>query len=136
MSGPRRDWTHALRDTPPAPDLTRRIMGRLGYMAVSPEIARRRRWRLWQQRLFLCAGGLAVIALGFVVHQNGTHARRPAANSIPQALERDVDRQRKQFERTFQTICSLVPVIEPVDVDEAEDTVEELEWSAGPVRWL
>ena len=68
-----------------APDLTRSIMGRLGYMKVSPAVARRRRIRQWGTRAGLALSAMIAIAIGLQVYENGPTIRKPVGPTIPSA---------------------------------------------------
>jgi hypothetical protein len=118
----------------PSPDLTRKIMGRLGYMKATPHVARRRRIRRWVNRLALCAAALIVVVGGARVHESGPYARRPAAPTIPKAIGNDVSLHQQRIKGTIRMIRTLAPTA-PSRPDDALD--EEVDRSAiGPFRWL
>ena len=62
----------------PAPDLSRSIMGRLGYMRVSPAVARRRAMTRWANR---ASNRAATLAAG-VTEGGGAPVGRPASTGI------------------------------------------------------
>lgn len=92
-----------------APDLTRSIMGRLGYMRVSRRAAMRHRIRCWMSRL----GTISVVALalgiGFHFYATGQQVRRPQGLTIPDAVSNDVERGSNQIQNAIQTIRNLGP---------------------------
>lgn len=91
----------------PAPDFTRTIMGRLGYMRVSPAVARRRRIMQWANR----AGMLMVVAIafgfGWRMFESSPQIRRPVEITIPQAVSHDVQRQQQRLGSMIETIRSI-----------------------------
>ena len=109
-------WLHdALRDLSqardgagePAPDLSRSIMGRLGYMRVSPAIARRRTMVRWANRAGLvCVLGVAAV-IGWRVFESSPQVRRPADTTVPQAISHDVQTQQERLGTMIQTIREI-----------------------------
>jgi len=120
-----------------SPDLTRTIMGRLGYMKAAPQVVRRRRIRRWVSRLALCALALIVVAGGAQVHESGPYARRPAGPTIPAAIGNDVNLHQQRIKGTIQMIRNLAPMA-PTAPGRPDDVLdEEVDRSAiGPFRWL
>ena len=114
-----------------APDLTRSIMGRLGYMRASRAAARRGRLRRWAARTTTCLFGVAVLAVGARVHNESASARRPDGPTVPSAIGTGMT----GFIRTLETIRQIAPTVPaaieseppaaPVDVD--------LEGATGPI---
>ena len=118
----------------PSPDLTRTIMGRLGYMKAAPHVVRRRRIRRWINRLSLCALALIVVAGGAQVHESGPYARRPQGPTIPAAIGNDLNLHQQRIKGTIRMIRTLAPAA-PSRSDDVLD--EEVDRSAiGPFRWL
>ena len=134
-----RDAGDARPDAHDAPDLTRAIMGRLGYMKASPRVVRRRRRRRRCGRVLLSLALLAVIALGLEVRTAGPVGGQPAGPTVPAAIGRDVALHQDRLQRTIQTIRNLVPPAprEP-EIDGPEPAIDEdVDRSAlGPFRWL
>ena len=98
----------------PTPDFTRTIMGRLGYMRVSPTVARRHRIVQWANR----AGMLMVVAmafgLGWRVFESSPQVRRPVETTIPQAVSHDVQIQQQRVGSMIETIRSIsLPRLNP-----------------------
>lgn len=119
MSSPHRQddqWLHdALRDLSqardgaggPAPDLSRSIMGRLGYMRVSPAVARKRALMRWGNRAGLvCVLGVAGI-IGWRVFESSPQVRRPTDTTVPQAISHDVQNQQERLGTMIQTIREI-----------------------------
>ena len=103
-----RDLSHA-RDGAgePTPDLSRSIMGRLGYMRVSPVIARRRAFMRWANRAGLvCVLGVAGV-IGWRVFESSPQVRRPADTTVPQAISHDVQNQQERLGTMIQTIREI-----------------------------
>ncbi len=147
--GPRGDdmadasFEHAVYDElsrrSPSPDLTSSVMGRLGYMKVSREVARRRMTRRWSGRLAMCALAACAVAVGLHVHELGPDARRPVGPTIPAAIGNDVDYHQQRIKGTIRTIRNLVPeppsgVFPRRDLEKIDDDVDQS--AVGPVRWL
>jgi hypothetical protein len=140
---PFRDALDALRDDRAAtPDLTRSIMGRLGYMQGSAQVAerRRRRRRLVRGAVVTCA--LCVITGGLLVHQFGPNARRADETSVgtvlPAALERNVDDMGSALERLRDVFAPprprAVPASITIPADEIPDDVDQT--AIATLRWL
>ena len=91
----------------PAPDLSRSIMGRLGYMRVSPAVARRRARMRWANRAGLvCVLGVAAV-IGWRVFESSPQVRRPADTTVPQAISHDVQNQQERLGTMIQTIREI-----------------------------
>jgi hypothetical protein len=99
----------ALAERAPAPDLTRSIMGRLGYMQASPAAGRRRRRARHLRRGAAALVVLGLVAGGAALHHFGPSARRPAELTLPAALGQDVHLHQERFSRTIETIRSFAP---------------------------
>lgn len=129
-----------------APDMTRSVMGRLGYMKVSDKVARRHRISRWCSRAGLTLAALVAIGIGWQVHDASSRARRPLEGNIPAALGNDLQKHRVRFEDVIQTIRRAAPkgpIQMPVDMspDEDEDKgspvnddVQRL--AVLPMRWV
>jgi len=120
-----------------SPDLTRPIMGRLGYMRAAPRVVRRRRIRRWVNRLTLAAVALLVVVVAGRVHESSPRARRAAGLTIPAAVGSDVNRHQQRIKGTIQLIREIAPPA-PTDTPSSEDTLDEdVDRSAvGPFRWM
>lgn len=90
-----------------APDLTRSIMGRLGYMRVSPEVARKRFLMKWGNRAGMIAVGCVALALGWRVFESSPQVRRPNETTLPQAISHDVQQQQERIGSMLQTIRQI-----------------------------
>jgi len=122
-----------------APDLTQRIMGRLGYMKASPRVVRRRITRRWCARALLCAAIVAFAGIGLRLQEYEVRVQRRGGPTIPAALGRDVDIHHRRVQRSIQTIRNLVPRLPESSVsdDPSPDIDEDIDRSAiGPFRWL
>ena len=136
-----------------APDLTRPIMGRLGYMRVSDTRARRLRIRRWASRAGLTCASAIAIAIGWKMYLDGPDIRRPSGPTIPSAIGHDVLHQQHKIGAILQTIRNLAPRTEPSDsqvqpmndpdaapaqdAPEAPGVDEDVNQSSiAPVRWV
>jgi hypothetical protein len=135
----------ALGGADPAPDLTRSIMGRLGYMRVSGRIARRRRIRAAIGRTTTVVAAFGLIALGLRLHESSPGARRPVGLTIPAAIGHDVGLTQERFSRAIRGMRDLLrarpAALEPAAPDPVpehdEEVDEDVNRSAiGPMRWL
>ena len=129
----------------PAPDLTRPIMGRLGYMKVSEKRSRQLRLRRWASRAGLTCAAAVAIAMGWKMYLDGPEIRRPSGPTIPSAIGHDVIRQQRNIGAVLQTIRNLSPRVEPSDdqsqparePDEAPPPNDDVNQSTiAPVRWV
>ncbi len=114
-----------------APDLTRSIMGQLGYMRASRRAVRRARLRRWAARATTCLFGLAVLAVGLRAHDQSANARRPVGPTVPSALGTQVGEQQRSIIRTLETIREIAPAV-PSPERPAESTTE-LDLATGPI---
>jgi hypothetical protein len=128
-----------------APDLSRSIMGQLGYMRVGARVARRRRMAGWANRAALCLVAAVAFGFGWRVFTASPQVRRPAETTLPQAVGRDVRMQQQRIGGVIQTIRSISspkvgkpstsgerpaeskPRVLPEDVNRS---------AAAPVRWV
>ena len=101
MNGERRPESTQTED---APDFTRRVMGRLGYMRIDPQVARRRRIKRWASRCGIFAAASVAFAVGFQFYQSGADIRRPNEATLPGALMNDLERQQNQFKTIFDSL--------------------------------
>jgi len=126
----------SLRDDRKSPDLTRRIMGRLGYMRAAPDAAKRERRRRvirrasWMTALLIVAAACVQIQM----HRSALHGERPVP--LSEAVSHDLAAQRVQVHRLFDSLRRVAPG--PAAREIAEDAISpELNASArGPARWL
>jgi hypothetical protein len=110
------------------PDLTRTIMGRLGYMRVAPAVARRRRIRRWAARGSVLAMTLLMVLAGIAVFNQSDAVRRPHEVTLPAALSHDVEQQQQRFGTLIRVLQDSTPKHErthlslpvPVSADERE----------------
>jgi hypothetical protein len=140
-----------LSDAPRVPDLSRSIMGRLGYMQVTAETARRRRLSTWANRAaVLVVAGLA-FAIGWRVFEASPHVRRPAGATVPEAIHRDMQMQQQHMRGAIRGIRTIStprldpgsaeraierdnPPVHPIRPQELQDDVNRS--SIAPVRWV
>ena len=125
-----------------APDLTRSIMGRLGYMRVPRRVALRRRLRRWSARAVTSVVALLALGVGVRVHQASDAIRRPQVPSIPSALGVEMQHQQERWGGMIRTIRELStprPVEErmhetqPSGLPAIQDDVN---LTALPIRWV
>lgn len=143
MTGGREQFDRPMQG---APDLTRKIMGRLGYMRVVDEVARARRRTKWLRRCAMCAAiGMALYA-GFRVYETSDAVRRPAEVTVPSAFIHDVGEQQQRLQNMFDVFrergrqWELAPHL-PVE-DAGGD--QDIEWNIdgvnesidSPLRWV
>jgi hypothetical protein len=129
-----------------SPDVTRAVMGRLGYMKVSAKVSRRHRLNRWGSRAGLTLAALMALGIGWRVHDAGSRARRPLEGNIPAALGNDLQKHRVRFEDVIQTIRRAAPSgplqmpadLAPDDEDDQGLPVnDDLQQLAGlPMRWV
>ena len=86
----------ALRRPGSAPDLTRAIMGRLGYMRAAPRVVRRERLRRNLGRGLFSLALIALLGVAVHLHEQSPLARRPAEVTLPAAIRNDLDRHPQQ----------------------------------------
>jgi hypothetical protein len=119
-------------------DLTRSIMGRLGYMRASPRVLRRDHLRRWTSRL----GTLAAAAVALIVavhgHNSSTNARRTIGPTIPAAVTNELREQRERLESVFQLLRHLPRTeAESSAVEDAADRPAVDAPAAAPVgEWM
>jgi len=139
-----------LKDVPAAPDMTRRIMGRLGYMRASERaIARARQRRLLNR----AAVALVVLLCGWIglkFYEFGSWTRKPDAVTLPTAIGVDLARHEQRLDSAMQTIhrltahCERLPIPPEMEADSRRtagdaDAMPDLSMPAGGVgapMWL
>lgn len=117
----------------PGPDLTRAIMGRLGFMKVTDRVTRRRRLRRSVGRTMITAVMFSLVIAGFFVHQNGRSARGPSGLTVPSAIRRDVDRHQRRLDWTIRTIRSIAPRLDQLRLEPDPYQLEREQATAGPI---
>jgi hypothetical protein len=125
-------WLDEIERGGEAPDLTREIMGRLGYMKTPDAAARRRRRGRRVARTVIIAGGVAMLAMGAVIHHAGPRARQPVEQTIPAALSQDVQQKQERWQRSLETIIRPGPWTS----EENPDAPAPEQIAMGPFRWL
>ncbi|MDY7110645.1 MAG: hypothetical protein SYC29_18590 [Planctomycetota bacterium] len=129
-------WRELSRPTP-SPDLTRSIMGRLGYMKAAPGAVRRRRIRRWTNRLTLCLAALVAIGLAMRLHEASPNARQADGLTIPGAIETDLSRHEQNIRGTIQLIRELAPPPSTTPSPSPDALDEDVDSSGvGPFRWM
>lgn len=132
-----RDLLKTLGSSDECPDLTRRIMGRLGYMQAAEVVVQRRRRQRWFARAGIVLAGCLALAVGWQVHQQSDVVRQPAELTLPAALQQDMEERGKQFHRTLESLrdfhdrgrCAPTPT-------ESERHRGTYSVAMGPMRWL
>ena len=94
----------------PGPDLTGRVMRRLGYAAAQGALARSRRRRRRIARVLAGAAVLTFCGLGVWLHYR---AAAPAHPTIPSAIRHDLEQHRRTIGRAIRTIRELPPEFPP-----------------------
>lgn len=130
-----------------SPDMTRAVMGRLGYMQVSTKVSRRHRLHRWVSRAGLTLAALLAVGVGLQMHNESSRARRPLDGNVPAALGNDLQQHRLRFDDVIQTIRRVTPTgplqmpadLTPDEVDEdqgfpVDDDVQRL--VSLPMRWV
>lgn len=125
----------ALRETTnSAPDVTRSVMGRLGYMRAAPAVVRRAGRRRCCARAGMTLAAALAIAIGVTVHQRSETVRRPSDVTLPGALQRDVEQRDTQFRRAIDFLRAIPARSgEGIEQRRPHDTVHV---AMGPMRWL
>jgi hypothetical protein len=137
----------ALRQLPPTPDLARSIMGRLGYMHLAPNAARRQSIRQWAHRGVLLLAVAATMTAGVWIQQAGSAARASVSPTLPDAVRHDLRSNVRQINSALDTIRGrLTPLTPPAQPDvttepssssETPEEQESIERSAlGPGCWV
>lgn len=130
-----------------APDLTRSIMGRLGFMQASPQVVRRYRIRRRISRALFTLAMASIILAAFHLHQNSPQARRPEGPTLPAAIGSGINHHQNGLSGVIRAIRNLTPPIEEqpdsVDLPQAvpnsgpTELNEDIDRSAiAPVRWV
>ncbi len=76
----------------PAPDVTGRVLARLGLARPRSPEARRRRISRGARRVFLCGAAVSAVAGALLLHRAAAATRAPAA-TVAAAVERQIGRQ-------------------------------------------
>lgn len=134
-SAPEDQLLHSLRETVDSPDLTRRIMGRVGFMRSTPGVSfRRYRGRLLRRGGW-CIAFFLIVAAAIQIHVQRIGLPAEGAMPLPQAVGHDISRQRDCIFRALETIRRAAP--ESSTLRQLETISPEVDSSAvGPVRWL
>src|SRR5262245_7378743 len=127
-----------------SPDVTRAVMGRLGYMTVPARVARRQRLRRWGSRAGLTLATMLALGAGIRRYNESSRARQPLESNIPSALGNDLERHRQRFNDVIQTIRRVTPTpsatpsaVPEADDDEGSPVEDDVQRLAGlPMRWV
>jgi len=87
-----------------APDLTRSIMGRLGYMRVPAHVARRRRRMRVLRRTALVAAMAAALGVSYRLYEQSTAVRRPAELTVPGAIIHDAQQSQMRINTVLERL--------------------------------
>lgn len=101
--------SEALRSDSAAPDLTRSIMGRLGYMRVAPMVVRRQRRRRWAARSAFGVMLLGAIGAGILLHNASPDARGPVEMTVPAAISHDVETHQERIDALMNMLRDMTP---------------------------
>ncbi len=85
------------------PDLTRSIMGRLGYMKAHPNVVRRTRILRHVKRGLLGVVALVALGVGIFIHNHGPDARRQIGPSLSEAVYHDISRQQQRIGNVLES---------------------------------
>lgn len=96
-----------------APDLTRKVMGRLGYMAVKPDVAQRHRRQRHFARSGIVIAGFLAVGIGIVMHNSSPDARRPLEMTLPAAVGQDLESSQQRMGEMFRSLRLLTPSLDP-----------------------
>ena len=91
------------------PDLTRSIMGKLGYMKASPNVVRRARIRRHVKRGLLGVAAMIALGVGIFIHNHSPDARRQVGPSLTEAVNHDITLHQQRISNAFQTIRNFTP---------------------------
>lgn len=86
------------------PDLTDRIMTRLGYRRLDAAAARRRAVRRWMGRLVMACVLVAGAAFAWQTHQSSDRARRPSGPTLEQAVESSAKEREETLRAWVRTV--------------------------------
>ena len=125
------------------PDVTRRVMGRLGYMRVVDSVLRKRRRQLWLWRGGCTLAMVMAAGVGWRVYQTSSAVRAPAEITVPGAIMHDAQQSRMQFQNLIQSIRQQSQPMQRPAEDSVQPSQEE-SWptddvnrSAGaPGQWV
>jgi hypothetical protein len=132
-----------------APDMTRSIMGRMGYVSARGQVAaRRRRRRLLGRTAMTLTVAMALVA-GLQAHRHGGQVRRPIGPTIPAALGHDLQQHHERVNRAIRTIRDRSMRITVPLAHEAASPAPAPRWpgpgsfdedvdrsAVGPVQWI
>lgn len=90
-----------------APDMTRAIMGRLGYMRLPEATIRKRNRMKWVRRVATAACLGLVLCVGLLMHAQSADSRLPAGPTIPAALHESIKYGGERIDRALDTIRQL-----------------------------
>ncbi|MCZ6834681.1 MAG: hypothetical protein O7G85_02810 [Planctomycetota bacterium] len=133
-----------------APDLTKSIMGQLGYMQATVNANRKAFYQRWMHRAILGTAAMVALGVGIKLFNMSPEARRPAEITIHEALVNDIQNHSEglsQLLPTFRTIPttpespeSQESEVKPEDseaVEAFETNDAELPYEAkAPFRWI
>lgn len=91
------------------PDMTRSIMGRLGYMQVQPTVARRHRIRRLASRAMVLALMLTAIIAAISIKNQSDAVRHPHEVTIPSAIRHDVEQHQQRVNTFIRVLRDSAP---------------------------
>lgn len=94
-------------DVSTSPDMTRRIMGRLGYMRVAPTVARRHRIRTWMNRCGVMMIACVALAMAWRVYEGSEAVRHESDLTIPAAISNDVQHHQQRLGNVIRTFRQM-----------------------------
>ncbi|MHC5022955.1 MAG: hypothetical protein ACYTGG_03450 [Planctomycetota bacterium] len=135
-----------LRQMPPAPDLSRTIMGRLGYMHLAHGAARRRAVGQWARRGMLILAVAAAMTAGVCVQQASLVTRDAIGPTLPEAVHHDLQWNVQQINSAVDAIRGRLTPLSPTprsadpepsppaDPPGSDESIERS--AAGPGCWV
>lgn len=141
---------NALDNPIDCPDMTRSIMGKLGYMKAAPRVVRRNRIRRHVKRGLVGVAAFIALGVGIFIHNNGPDARRQVGPSLSEAVNHDILMQQQRIGNVIDTFRNFTPrnltpatFIEqkplPVETELTPDFSNEDDvplFAKAPFRWM
>ncbi|HWB20111.1 MAG TPA: hypothetical protein VG711_07425, partial [Phycisphaerales bacterium] len=105
---PDRDFKKMLKADCASPDMTRRIMGQLGFMRGTPGAVARAKRRVRLQRAAWIATAMLSGFIGWELLQYSDLVRKPTAVTVSSALEHDLATQSSKLDATMSHVARLI----------------------------
>ena len=127
------------------PDLTRSIMGKLGYMKAAPRVVRRNRNRRHVKRGLIGVAAFIALGVGIFIHNSGPDARRQVGPTLSEAVSHDILKQQQRIGNVIDAFRNLTPASFteqtplPTDTESIPDFSNEEDVpliAKAPFRWM